>query len=319
MSTIKDVAKLAGVSVATVSRIINDSPNVSPATRKKVERVIKEINYQPNQVARTLYQKKSRMIGIIIPDLNNRFYAQIIDGIQSILQKKGYSALISFSANSNKKNYLNFINEFQKNNIDGIITAAFDMPATLNLATPLVMYDSANIDDNVARIVSDNIKGGKDCISLLQNQATRVMIQHWPLKLPTVRERVESLVNELNKLNIPYILKKVSETDPEKAAQEVLKKSNRFDAVIAVNDIYAAEIIKEAQRRNLKIPADFQLIGYDNNVLCEYTTPTISTIDQQPKLIGQTAARRLLDLINGKKSSQNSIINVIPIKRNSTY
>ncbi|MEB3363025.1 substrate-binding domain-containing protein [Lactobacillus sp. R2/2] len=88
---------------------------------------------------------------------------------------------------------------------------------------------------------------------------------------------------------------------------------------MTVNDIYAAEIIKEAQRRNLKIPADFQLIGYDNNVLCEYTTPTISTIDQQPKLIGQTAARRLLDLINGKKSSQNSIINVIPIKRNSTY
>lgn len=106
MSTIRDIAKLAGVSVATVSRIINHSGKVSLKTRNKVEKIIQETHYQPNQVARTLYQKTSKMIGIIIPDLNNRFYAQIVDGIQKVIQKAGYTALISFGTNSDEKNII---------------------------------------------------------------------------------------------------------------------------------------------------------------------------------------------------------------------
>lgn len=318
MTTIRDIAKLTGVSVATVSRIINKSDKVKKETRNKVEQVIKATHYHPNQVARTLYQKKSKMIGIIIPDLNNGFYAQIIDGIQKVLQKEKYSVLISFSASSNQKRYLEFIRNFVTNNVDGIITSAFTIPATLKIETPLVMYDSANIQDKTVRIAADNIKGGKESVKLLNGESKKVLIQHWSLRLPTVRERVESIINELNKEGISYILDKASETDPYEAAQQVLNKVNQFDAVIAINDYYAAEIIKEAKRRNLHIPQNFQVVGYDNNILCEYTSPTISTIDQQPRLIGQIAAKRLLRLIRGDKSTANSLINVIPIKREST-
>lgn len=319
MTTIRDIAKLAGVSVATVSRIINNSDKVKKETRNKVEQVIKVTHYHPNQVARTLYQKKSKMIGIIVPDLNNGFYAQIIDGIQKVLQGEKYSALISFSASSNQKKYLEFIRNFVTNNVDGIITSAFTIPTNFKIKTPLIMYDSANIQDKTVRIASDNIKGGRESVKLLNGRAKKVLIQHWSLGLPTVRERVESIINELNKQGISYILDQVSETNSYEAAQQVLNKVDQFDAVIAINDYYAAEIIKEAKRRGLQIPQDFQLVGYDNNILCEYTSPTISTIDQQPQLIGKTAANRLLKLIQGNKSTKNSLINVIPIKRESTY
>ena len=318
MTTIRDIAKLSGVSVATVSRIINHCGKVSETTKQKVEKIISQTHYQPNQVARTLYQKKSKMIGIIIPDLNNRFYAQIIDGIQEVIQKEGYTALISFSTNSDVKKYQNAIINFENNNVDGIITSAFTIPPNFHLNTPLVMYDSANINDDIVRIVSNNTKGGKESIKLLSKKIEKVLIQHWPLSLPTIRERIEAMTAEASKLKIDYLLEETPENNPYISAQSALNKSNQFDAIITVNDLYAAEIIKEAKRRNLKIPDDFQLVGYDNNILCGYTSPTISTIDQKPKLIGQTAAHRLLDLMSGNNSTRNSIIDVLPIKRDST-
>ena len=319
MTTIRDIAKLANVSVATVSRIINHSGKVSMETKDRVKQIIKETNYHPNQVARTLYQKRSKMIGIIIPDLNNRFYTQIIDGIQEIIQKYGYTALISFSASSDNAKYQQYINNFENNNVDGIITSAFTINPNFQIHTPFVMYDSANIKDSVVRIASDNVKGGKESIDLLKNSAKNILIQHWPLTLPTIKERIESMITELNKLHINFVLEETSESDPSIAAQSALEKYQQFDAIITVNDLYAARIIKESQRRNLKIPDDFQIVGYDNNILCEYTYPTITTIDQQPELIGKVAAQRLLQLINGDDSTQNSIVNVLPIKRNSTY
>lgn len=121
--TIKDIARLANVSTATVSRILNNSKKVKPETRKRVMQIIQDNNYHPNQVARSLYKKKSKMIGVIAPDLSNAFYAKIIDGIQGVLQKNGYSILILFSAGSNADNYKKFINEFKQQNIDGIISS----------------------------------------------------------------------------------------------------------------------------------------------------------------------------------------------------
>lgn len=318
MPTIRDIAKLAGVSVATVSRIINHSGKVSPSTKNRVKKIIKETNYQPNQVARTLYKKRSKMIGIIIPDLNNRFYAQIIDGIQKIIQPKGYTALISFSASSSEIRYREAITNFERNNVDGIISSAFSITPNFQLKTPLIMYDSANIPDKIVRVASNNKKGGKESIDLLKGPIKKVLVQHWPLSLPTIRERVDAIIDELNNRKILYFLEEVSEANPHLAAQQALDKSTQFDAVITVNDLYAAEIIKEAKKRNLNIPNEFQLVGYDNNILCEYTSPTLSTIDQQPQLIGQTAAKRLLKLITGNSDTSNSLIDVLAVKREST-
>lgn len=228
MTTIRDIAKLANVSVATVSRIINNSGKVSASTKEKVNKIINETNYHPNQVARTLYQKRSKMIGIIIPFIENVFYARIINGVQSVLQPAGYTCLVSFNVGSDSQKYQ-------------------------------------------------------------------------------------------NEKQIDYTLQEINEDDTyDIGAKNALKKISYYDAIITVNDIYAAHILKLAKKRKLKVPEDFQLVGYDNNELSEFTTPTLSTIDQQPELIGKTAAKRLLEMIQGEKSTENSLIDIKVVKREST-
>lgn len=319
MTTIRDIAKLANVSVATVSRIINNSGKVSKDTREKVNQIINETNYYPNQVARTLYQKRSKMIGIIIPFIENVFYARIINGVQSVLQPAGYTCLVSFGVGSDNQKYQNAINGFLQNNIDGIISSAFDLHEN-PYHIPLVIYDSANIDDNIVRIASNNIKGGTEIVNLIShNQLKKVLIQHLPLKLPTVNERVSSIIDELNKKQLNYALQEINESDTYNiGAKKALKNIQNYDAIITVNDIYAAHILKLAKKQKLNVPEDFQVVGYDNNELSEFTTPTLSTIDQQPELIGKTAAKRLLKMINGEKSTKNSLIDIKVVKREST-
>lgn len=316
--TIRDIAKLANVSVATVSRIINNSGKVSDKTRLKVNKIIEETNYHPNQVARTLYQKRSKMIGIIIPFAENIFYSRIINGIQSVLQPAGYTCLISFSVGSNNKKYQAAINNFLQNNIDGIISSAFEMNENI-CRIPLVMYDSANISDDIIRIASDNAKGGKESVKLISTAKRAVLIQHLPLSLPTVKERGTSIINELKKRHLTYTLQEISEHDTYKlVAEKALHNIQTYDAIITINDIYAAHILKLARKMNLRVPADFQLVGYDNTEMSELTSPTLSTIDQQPELIGKTAAKRLLALIDGKSSTENSVIDIKTVKREST-
>ena len=137
--------------------------------------------------------------------------------------------------------------------------------------------------------------------------------------MPTVNERISSIIKELNAKQIDYTLQEINEDDTYDAgAKNALKNISYYDAIITVNDIYAAHILKLAKKRNLKVREDFQLVGYDNNELSEFTTPTLSTIDQQPELIGKIAAERLLEMINGKKTTENSLINIKAIKREST-
>ncbi|MCZ3621684.1 LacI family DNA-binding transcriptional regulator [Lactobacillus mulieris] len=316
--TIKEIAKLAGVSTATVSRIINDSGKVKEETRIKVQNIIDQHNYRPNQVARTLFKKKSNIIGIIVPDLSNMFYSQIIEGIQKIIDNTKYSLMISFSAGADNKKYIDFIQKFQQENVDGIITSAFSGEYVTKIKIPIVMYDSANIEDNIIRIASDNKAGGKLISRLLNKNIKKVLIQHLDLSLPTVAERFNSLIAELNKRDITYNLVAVDGLSKKQSSQKVLENIKHFDAVISVNDEYAADIIKESRLNGFKIPEDFQLVGYDNTNLAQYTDPTISTIDQQAFEIGKAAVKRLIDRIDGNKSTENTIIPVRALKNEST-
>lgn len=316
--TIKEIAKLAGVSTATVSRIINNSGKVKEETRIKVQSIINQHNYHPNQVARTLFKKKSNIIGIIVPDLSNMFYSKIIEGIQQIIDSTDYSLMISFSAGADDKKYIDFSQKFQQENVDGIITSAFNGQYANKIKTPFVMYDSANIEDDIIRIASDNRSGGKLISGLLNRNVKKVLIQHIDLSLPTVGERFNSLITELNKRDITYNLVSVDGLSRKKASQKVLENIENFDAVISVNDEYAADIIKEAKFKGYRIPDNFQLVGYDNTNLAQYTNPTITTIDQQAFEIGKAAARRLLDRIDGNKNTENTIIPVKALKNEST-
>lgn len=323
MTTISDVARLAQVSTATVSRVINNTGPVKDTTRERVYKVIRQLNYSPNQVARSLYQKRSKIIGIIIPDIRNQFYAMVIEGIKSVLQPLDFASLIAFDPGKSSQTYSEYIEKFESNNVAGIITAAFDLTHPEDIQTPLIMFDSADIKDSIPRIVSDNISGGKYCVDLLGKKTKYVIIECYSIVYPTIQERLNSIIATLNQRNIQYSIEMINSgeeqiRDPDILEQKILRKYPNADALIAPNDIYAVAAISEAKKLGKSIPHDFQVVGYDNTNIGYYISPALSTVDQQPILIGQTAAKRLVQILEGKGDSYNSVIPVKKIQRSST-
>lgn len=315
--TIKEIAKLAGVSVATVSRVINNNGPVKEETRQLVVKVVKQYNYDTGTSKRR--QINSKIVGIIVPTISNQFYTQVISGIEEALNRNGYSALFVSGANGDVRKYKKYLRMFMQEGVAGIISSAFN-GQEIAVDVPLVIFDSANIDDNIVRVVSDNKTGGKWCSDLLSNSAKNILVQHLPLRYPTVRERIDALIAELEYKRLNYTLQEFEGVNLPKYETMVLPKVDfeKYDAIIAPSDLYALALLRQALHRGFKVPEDFQLVGYDNNPFATFSTPSLSTIDQQPFEIGQETASRLLQLIQGKSETKNSVISVRAIKREST-
>lgn len=324
MATIRDIAKLAGVSPATVSRVLNHDKLVAPATKEKVEAIITKESYLPNQVARSLFTKKSNIIGIIVPDLKNPFYTDLVTAAENVLNKAGYQVMISINAGyDNFVKYNQAIDNFLQNNIDGLITASFDTNINeqeVAFKKPLVIYDGANIDDSLMRIVLNNYQGGQLIGEhLLKIGTQKVVIQHHSLRIPTLKQRFLGLTEFLDKHNIAYQSQNLS-TDLitfKEAPQRLFEDYRNFDTVVAFNDMMAAKDWSQARKLGIHVPEELRIIGYDNTEISKING--ITTIDQKASQIGALAAQKLLALIEGQPTSQiNTIIDVDLIQRFST-
>lgn len=321
MTTINDIAKIAGVSKASVSRVINNEPGVSVATRQKIKQIIQDLDYHPNQVARSLYTKKSKLVGIIIPNIENPFYSKVIAGMEKILTKAGYQLILSVNTGQDDSKYLKALRNLQQNNVDGIISSAFNLDINkLHLNTPLIIFDSADIKDSIPRIVSNNVKGGQLLgQEIVKLGLKKIVIQHGPLSLPTLKERFDSLVSFLNVNHVSYQLQEITGfLNPSQECYELFQQEINFDGVVAFNDIYASQVLYQAIQHQVNVPTDLKIFGYDNIDFSEFWG--ITTIDQQASLIGQTAANRLLKVISKPQESHgdNQIIDVKLIERKST-
>lgn len=323
MTTIRDIAKLTGVSVATVSRVLNNESGVGDKTRVRVKKVIEDLNYVPNQVARSLYQQKSNLIGVIIPDLKNSFYADVVTGVEHYFAKKGYHILLSFNTGSSFEKYKESLTALNQNNVSGIISSAFDISTLSKFKAPLVFFNSGTINDNIPRIISNNFHGGQLSVqALLTKKPKHVILQHGPLDLATTRERFEGALTELTEKHIEFEIQVVPDFDfitAKASARQLFDRLTTFDAVIAANDIHAMEISKEAGKRNIKIPEQFQLVGYDGSIFSELSYPIITTVDQHAEKIGRLAAEHLYSLLSGNVDTNNVLIDVALHQADSTY
>lgn len=319
MVTVRDIAKMANVSVATVSRVINHTGRVGDDTRKRVEDIIKEVHYVPNQVARSLYRKTSNLIGVIIPDLGNPFYGQVVSGIEEVLSANDYQMILSVNNHADTNKYKQAITNFVQNNISGIISTNFDNPDEVSV--PLVLFDSGIIKDDQLRVNSDNRRGGQLAArALVSGGAKKIIIEHGPYQFLNIKERLDGATEYLNKHNIQYKLFEVSDftyATAKKESLKVLNQLNDFDGIIAANDLHAACLIEAAQTRGLQSPDDFQIVGYDNSYISGLTTPGISSISQEPEKIGRTTAELLIKTLQNQPAATKILIPVEYIKRNT--
>lgn len=304
MMTIKDVARIAGVSVATVSRVLNESGYVNVDTRKKVEAAIKEMKYTPNEVARSLYKRKSKLIGLLLPDITNPFFPQLARGIEDRMQEQGYRIIFG-NSDENEDKEIDYIQTFIQNNVIGMISST-NFPESdvySKLKIPVVFLDRTSNDS--PSVYADGRKGGRLAAQeIIARGSRKITILQGPAHIKPAQDRFLGAIEVLNEMGIIYNVIQTtsfSHTEAEQWAVELFDKYIDTDGVISSNDIVATAVIHEAHRLGKRVPQDLQIIGFDDIPLSSLLSPSLSTIRQPAHDMGREAAGLLIKLIEQDK------------------
>lgn len=322
MANIKDVAKQANVSVATVSRVINNKGYVNEHTRSLVEDAITKLNYVPNEVARSLSRKSSKVIGIMLYDLKNEFFNEMISRMEEIIFNHGYQTMICTIADDPKreKDYLQML---ATNKISGLIICT-DISATgINHLPhiPIVTLERI-VKDAIPSINCDNVMGGELAARKLLSSGCKNILQFTgPLSLASSNERSNGFLNVLS--NFSKIRTHSLELDFNRFTEteifDFIYEHPEVDGVFAASDRIAATILKCFNKINKNVPRDVLVIGFDNVSITEITDPTLSTIAQPVYEMSELATHTLFKLINKEAlDEKHQIIPVKLIEREST-
>lgn len=321
MATIKDVAKKANVSVATVSRVINKKGYVNEETRALVENAIHKLNYIPNELARSLFNKHSKLIGVLVPHFDTQFYAELIEGIENSAMRLGYKIMLS-NTQDNAKREKDYIHIYSQYNIDGIIVAsnAHNVEQLIKSDLPIVTVDHI-LSENIPSITSNNILGGIIAAQKLISGGARYILElRGPSFLLTVSERSLGFRQVLVQNNIPYISYDTDLLNPSiDVITQIIQDHPEIDAVFATSDFLAIHAQNILQKLGRKVPEDVQIVGFDNIVYTKLVSPTITTIEQPIRRMGELALESLVKLLNDAPLGDfHSVLDVKLIEREST-
>lgn len=321
MATIKDVAKKANVSVATVSRVINKKGYVNEETRALVENAIHLLNYIPNELARSLFNKHSKLIGVLVPHFDTQFYAELIEGIENSAMRLGYKIMLS-NTQDNAKREKDYIHIYSQYNIDGIIVAsnAHNVEQLIKSDLPIVTVDHI-LSENIPSITSNNLLGGIIVAQKLISGGARYILElRGPSFLLTVSERSLGFRQVLVQNNIPYISYDTDLLVPNiEVITQIIKDHPEIDAVFATSDFLAIHAQNIIQKLGRKVPQYVQVVGFDNIVYTTLVSPTITTIEQPIRRMGELALESLVKLLNDEPFGDfHSVLDVKLIEREST-
>lgn len=323
MVKMTDVAKRANVSVATISRVLNNKEDVSDETRKRIWEIIEEMNYIPNQVARTLYHKSSFTIGVMVPDLINPFYPEILEAIEETFQSQNYHVLLFNTGNNEEKEDWH-IEAISSMMLDGLIliSPALNTKKFDHLKIPIVSVDGI-VNDTIQCVMSDYYNGAKLAVKkLIENGCKNVLHIAGPQNLSSAIKRYKGFNDEIVRYdNIKYknLTTCISYHKSIKMVKKYIMENPEVDGIFAANDSLAFMVIKVLHELNIPIPQQIKLIGFDNNYMSSMITPELSTISQPIFDIGVKAAETLLGNIKGEElCNKNIVFDIEYIKRDTT-
>ncbi|MDR1901657.1 MAG: LacI family DNA-binding transcriptional regulator [Treponema sp.] len=324
MPTIKDVAKRAGVSVATVSRVFNNRGYLSDEIKQKVARAMEELNYHPNDLARSLHSQKSNLIGLIVPTVKNPYFGELTHYIESYAYEKGYKILICNSLRNEKKEH-EYIIMLKRSQVDGIIMGShvIDTNDYHDLELPIISLDR-QLGPSIPYICSDNYQGGVMAAEHLFNSGCRNLIHFCDgLDVPLLaNQRTAAFIDTCEKLHVPYQRFEFSDSQiidfyEEPFIRDVLEKNPACDGVFASNDISAATVIGVAQAMGKKVPKDIRVIGFDGIFLSGVVRPKLTTIKQPIDAIASYAVEYLLRMMGGEAVPTQTILPVALVEGES--
>lgn len=311
VAKLTDVAALAGVSPTTVSRVINNKGYLSQKTIKKVQDAIKELNYQPNTLARSLQGKSAKLIGLIFPSTSNIFYAELIEHLEHELFQKGYKAIICNSESNpvKEREYLEMLGAHQ---VDGIISSSHNLGIDdyEKVEAPIVAFDR-NLAPNVPIISSDNFDGGKMAAQLLEKSGCQNIIMITGNDNSNSPTGLRALGFNYPRKNRPVINvpSNLSTLRREMEIRSILA-SQKPDGVFASDDLTAILVMKMAEQLGISLSTDLKVVGYDGTNFVENYFPQLTTIKQPLQEIASLIVDVLLKKISGETTQKDYILPV---------
>jgi LacI family transcriptional regulator len=312
--TIHDVAKATGVSISTVSRVLNDKGDVSPATYEKVRRVIEELGYTSSLVAKSMRSRKTNVIGLVLPNVRSAFHIQVLRGVDQTLEQFGYDLIIYTGKSKGREAKAAWeqrqISRLNGSLVDGIIITT-PTASTFSTAFPLVAVDPHNGSTDFPSVIATNRTGAMTAVEYLANLGHRRIgfIGGRP-DLQSALRRLQGYKDGLLQAGIPLDPDLIQVGDFSRktgflCAQQLLSLPDRPTAIFAANDESALGVIDAARHAGLAVPQDLSVIGFDNIPEVNAMAPSLTTVDQSIETMGCIATQMLIDLIRGQTLSDN--------------
>lgn len=308
MTTIRDVAKKAGVSVATVSRFLNGSGYVSADAAKAVTDAVDELKYELNPVARSLNTKQSHLIGLIVPDITNPFFPELARAVEDVALTYGYTVILC-NSDENPEKERNYLETLKKKYIAGFIVTSnqLDAPHYANMALPIVALDRA-INDRIPTVSSNNREGAvMGTQALLQRGCKDILFLRGPEELNPANDRFEGFMEAITESGVNYhiLTCPFHFADSEKIVEGFLKEHKEIDGIFASSDVSAAGALKAAVTLGIQVPAELQIVGFDGIAMGEMLSPGLTTIAQDVYKMGAIATRVLIKRIENQEIEQH--------------
>ncbi len=309
--TRKDVAKKAGVSEATISRVMNNYPHVKNSIRRRVLSTARELDYFPNGIARALAMQKSGNIGFVLPDkmkqgIWNPFYSKELEGVEQEAQRHNYHLIFSFLKEHSHK----IPSDVDGKKVDGILLVGnIEKDVIFMLKEkeiPLVLVDNRIEEGNVNCVVIDNIQGAREATEhLIRLGHKNISFLGGELSIPSIKERFAGYKQVLREAGMAYPqpirTNGLNFEDGYKAMRKILPSNLSMSAVFAANDSLAAGAMKAIMQKGLRIPEDISVVGFDDIDLAFQIHPGVTTVRVPKQKMGQMATKRLLEIIKDKK------------------
>ena len=314
--TLKQIAKELDVSISTVSKSLRNSLEIGEETRLKVQAFAKFYHYKPNNIALSLKNRKTKTIGIIIPEIVHYFFSTVINGIEHIANENGYSVIICLSDDSFDKEVLN-MEMLANGSIDGFIMSLsketqfkgdfHHITEVISQGMPVVMFDRVTNDilcDKV--IINDELAAYEAVQSLIDKGRKKIALVTTVDYVSVGKFRTDGYAKALRDNGLPFdesLIIKIENVDNCEITIAQLLENKAFDAIFAVNELFAVTIIKMANKRGIKVPDDLAVIAFTDGIISKYSTPTITTVSQNGLEMGSVAAKILIERLETEEEN----------------
>ncbi|MBU0940923.1 MAG: LacI family transcriptional regulator [Bacteroidetes bacterium] len=337
--TLKQIAKELDVSISTVSKSLRNSLEIGEETRLKVQAFAKFYNYKPNNIALSLKNRKTKTIGIIIPEIVHHFFSTVINGIEQVANENGYSVIICLSDDSFDKEVLN-LEMLANGSIDGFIMSLsketqlkgdfHHITEVINQGMPVVMFDRVTNEVYCDKVIIDDKAAAYEAVQSLIDKGRRKIALVTTVDYVSVGKlRTDGYTKALLDNNIDFdenLIIKIEDVDNCEIIISKLLEDKAIDAVFAVNELFAVTCIKTANKSGLNVPKDLAVIAFTDGIISKYSTPTITTVSQSGIKMGNRAAKILINRLEEEEKTdeeeeenyKTEIIETHLIEREST-